>query len=225
MNAILSRSTRNTLAAAVVAVGTALCSAAPATLLDLAGARWDPARLGEAALVIVDAQREYADGKLPLPGLDGAVQEIAELLRRARAAGTPVIHVVQHGRPGGAIMDPAGAMVEILEPLTPREGETVVVKHLPNSFAGTDLAAALERAGRKHLIVVGFMTHMCVSATVRAALDHGYRCTVVAAACVSRDLPDGRGGIVPAAQVHRVELAALGDRFAVVVAEAVVIRD
>ncbi|HLP08110.1 MAG TPA: cysteine hydrolase family protein [Opitutaceae bacterium] len=225
MQSIFSCHTINTLAAAAVAVGTALCAAAPATLLDLSGARWEPARLAEAALVIVDAQREYADGKLPLPDLDSAVQEIAELLRRARAAGTPVIHVVQQGRPGGAIMDPNGEMVEILAPLVPRAGETVIVKRLPNSFAGTDLEATLARTGRKHVIVVGFMTHMCVSATVRAALDHGYRCTVVAAACASRDLPDGHGGTVPAAEVHRVELAALGDRFAAVVADAAAIRD
>jgi hypothetical protein len=39
----------------------------------------------------------------------------------------------------------------------------------------------------------------------------------VAAACATRDLPDGRGGIVPAAVVHRANLAALADRFARVV--------
>lgn len=197
----------------------------PKTLLDYAGARWAPARLGAAVLVIVDAQREYTEGKLPLPGVDAAVGEIAALLARAREAGTPVVHVVQHGRRGGAIMDPDGPMVAVIAPLTPRAGETVIVKHLPNSFAGTTLDEELRRLGRKDLIVVGFMTHMCVSATVRAALDHGYRCTVVATACASRDLPDGRGGVVPAAEVHCVELAALGDRFATVVATAAEIRE
>ncbi|MBK8476721.1 MAG: isochorismatase family protein [Opitutaceae bacterium] len=107
----------------------------------------------------------------------------------------------------------------ILAPLGPLPGEVVVVKNLPNSFAGTALDEELKRLERKELIVVGFMTHMCVSATVRAALDHGYRCTVVAAACATRDLPDGRGGVV------RVELAALGDRFAVVVPTAAAIRE
>lgn len=202
-----------------------VASAEPKTLLDHAGARWTPARLANAALVIVDAQREYADGKLPLPDLDAAAGEIVTLLSRARAAGTPVIHVVQHGRPGGAIMDPTGPMVEVLAPLTPQPGETVVVKRLPNSFAGTTLDEELKRLGREELIVVGFMTHMCVSATVRSALDHGYRCTVVAAACASRDLPDWRGGVVPAAEVHRVELAALGDRFAAVVPTAAEIEE
>jgi len=219
-------STMKTLAvSAATTVAITVASAEPKTLLDHAGARWAPARLAYATLVIVDAQREYADGKLPLPGLDAAAGEIATLLSRARAAGTPVIHVVQYGRPGGAIMDPNGPMVEVLAPLTPQPGETVVVKHLPNSFAGTTLDEELKRLGRKELVVVGFMTHMCVSATVRSALDHGYRCTVVAAACASRELPDGRGGVVPAAEVHRVELAALGDRFATVVPTAVEIPE
>jgi hypothetical protein len=57
------------------------------------------------------------------------------------------------------------------------------------------------------------MTHMCVSTTVRAALDLGYRCTVIATACATRDLPDGRGGVVPAGIVHRANLVALADRF------------
>ncbi len=74
-----------------------------------------------------------------------------------------------------------------------------------------------EEARRKHLVVAGFMTHMCASSTVRAALDLGYRCTVVAGACTTRDLPDGCGGVVAAAEVHRAELAALADRFATVV--------
>jgi len=219
-------STMKTLALSAAVTAGVVCSAsAPKTLLDYAGARWEPARLADAVLVIVDAQREYADGNLRLPDVDAAVGEIAKLLKRMRALGAPVIHVVQQGRPGGAIMDPNGSMVDVIAPLTPRAGESVVTKRLPNSFAGTALDEELKRLGRKDLIVVGFMTHMCVSATVRAALDHGYRCTMVAAACASRDLPDGRGGVVPAAEVHRVELAALGDRFATVVATTAELAD
>lgn len=78
----------------------------------------------------------------------------------------------------------------------------------------------LRRLGREELVVVGFMTHMCVSATVRAAKDLGYRSTVVAAACATRDLPGIDGAVVDAASLHRMELAALADLFACVVAEA-----
>src|SRR5664280_1551894 len=189
----------------------------PQTLLEIFGAAYPAGRLADSAIVIVDAQRVYVDGRLPLPGIDPALAEIARLLSQARAAGTPVIHVVQHGRPGGAICDPNGPDVAIADPVAPLPGESVIIKKLPSSFAGTTLDETLKKLGRTHLIVVGFMTHMCVSTTVRAALDSGYRCTVIATACATRDLPDGHGGVIPADVVHRAHLAALADRFAQVV--------
>ena len=190
----------------------------PPTLLEISGAVLPPARLAASAVVLIDAQRVYVDGRLPLPGIGPTLAEAARLLVRARAAGTPVIHVVQHGRPGGAICDPHGPDVAIADEVAPQPGENVIIKPLPNSFARTTLDETLKKSGRKNLIVAGFMTHMCVSATVRSALDHGYRCTVVANACATRDLPDGHGGVVSAEVVHRASLAALADRFATVVA-------
>lgn len=194
-------------------------AAGPArTLFQLAGAHPAPGRLSNSVLVIIDAQREYVDGALPLTGIHKALAQTARLLARARAAGTPIVHVVHHG--GGALFNPDGPYFAIAKPLTPKPGEPVIEKRLPDAFAGTNLQQVLATIGRKHLIVVGFMTHMCVSATVRAALDHGYATTVVAAATATRDLPDGHGGIVTSAQVQRVSLAALADRFAVVVDNA-----
>ncbi|AZG14035.1 MULTISPECIES: cysteine hydrolase family protein [Cupriavidus] len=193
--------------------------AKPFTLLDAAGASRLPSAWTDAVLVLVDHQREYIDGKLPLTGMPAAVAECAALLAQARRHGTPVIHVIHEGKAGGAF-DPASPHAAIIEGLTPAAGEQTVAKHLPNSFAGTDLAARLAATGRKELIVAGFQTHMCISATVRSALDHGYRVTLVAAACATRDLPDPLGGQpLPAAELHRVTLAALNDRFATVVAD------
>ncbi|MFP2931603.1 isochorismatase family protein, partial [Pyxidicoccus sp. 3LG] len=136
------------------------------------------------------------------------------------ATARPVFHVVHHGPAGSPIFDPQGPGSAIVPALTPRDGEAVVAKGLPNSFAGTDLHARIAATGRTELIVAGFMTHMCISATVRAALDLGYRNTVVAAATATRDLPDVLGGVVPAAELQRNELAALADRFAVVVKDS-----
>lgn len=193
----------------------------PFTLLDLAGASRAPSAWEAATLVLIDHQREYVDGKLPLTGMPAAVAACRELLALAREHRSPVVHVVHHGRPGGGAFDPQGPYAGIVEGLEPRDGEHTVVKGVPNSFAGTTLAKLLEQLGRKELIVGGFQTHMCVSATVRSALDHGYRSTVVAAACATRDLPDALGGApIDAAQVHRVALAGLHDRFATVVADA-----
>jgi nicotinamidase-related amidase len=182
----------------------------------MAGANPAPATLTDATLVVIDAQNEYVTGKLPLDGVDQALARIAALLRAARAAGTPVIHIAQRGRAGG-LFDPGTANFAFAAPAMPAGGETVVEKPLPNSFAKTDLHERLQAIGRTSLVLTGFMTHMCVSATARSALDHGYATTVVADAVATRALPDPLGGSdLAAAQVHRAALAELADRFATI---------
>jgi len=192
----------------------------PKTLLEMAGAKLSPPDWNAAALVLVDCQREYVDGALPLPGVGPALAEAAKVVDLAREAGAPVVHVVHHGAAGGGVFDPEAVGSHEAPEIAAAEGEAVVSKGLPNSFAGTSLQQELEATGRKSLVVVGFMTHMCVSSTVRAGLDLGYSCTVVDKACATRDLPDGQGGVIAAAELHRAELAALADRFALVVNDA-----
>lgn len=189
------------------------------TMLQMAGATPTPATMADGVLLIIDAQREYTDGLLPLPGVQAAVDALSGLLDKARATGAPVVHV-RHKGPGKAF-NPSSSGFEIVAPLTPRAGETIVDKALPNAFAGTDLAKILGAAGRKNLIVGGFMTHMCVSATVRAATDNGYMSTIAADTVATRDLPDALGGeTVSAAAINRITLAALSDRFAWIVPRA-----
>ncbi|MGE0063520.1 MAG: cysteine hydrolase family protein [Xanthobacteraceae bacterium] len=186
------------------------------TLLQMAGANPAPGKLTEAAVVIIDAQNEYVTGKLPLEGVDAALAQVAALLAAARAAKAPIIHIAQRGRPGG-LFDPEGPSFKFAAPAAPQAGETVIEKPLPNSFAKTTLHEALQATGRKHLVVAGFMTHMCVSATARSAVDHGYGVTVVSDAVATRSLPDPLGGAdLTAAQVHRTALAELADRFATI---------
>jgi len=197
---------------------------APKTLLQMAGADLTPSKLSESTLLIIDAQNEYRSGALPLHGVDAAVQEIAALLKRARGAGAPVVHVQHKGRPGGAF-DLEDERGRIMREVAPECEEAVVQKPLPNSFADTDLAERLKAANRKQLIVTGFMTHMCVSSTARAALDHGYRVTIPAAACATRDLPAPDGGVMKATDLHRAALTALADRFAIIAKDAVAVPD
>lgn len=187
----------------------------PVTLLKMAGADLAPARFDEAVLVLVDYQNEYLSGPLALAGADAAVAEAARLLAAARTAGAPVIHIAHKGR-SGSLFDREQERGRIIAALAAIDGEVVIEKPLPNAFAGTGLAEAVAATGRRKLIVTGFMTHMCVSSTVRAALDLGYTTTVAATACATRDLPDGTGGVIAAADVNRVALAELADRFAVI---------
>jgi nicotinamidase-related amidase len=187
----------------------------PKTLLQFAGADLTPAKVSDASLVLIDFQNEYRSGPIAVLQPDAAIGEAQRLLAAARSAGAPVVHVAHRGRSGG-LFDREAERGQIVAPLTPLADEPIVEKGLPNAFAATDLHDRLASAGRKQLILAGFMTHMCISSTARAALDLGYRVTIVADACATRDLPDGRGGVVAAGTVHDVALAELADRFAVI---------
>ena len=125
---------------------------APKTLLELSGADMRPAPLAGAALVIIDAQNEYLDGKLALPGVKPAVDALTRLLAKARDAGAPVVHVQHKGRPGG-LFDVEGRGGAIIEAVKPVGGEAIVQKGLPNAFAQTDLDATLKKLGRTQLTV------------------------------------------------------------------------
>lgn len=188
----------------------------PKTLLQMSGADLSPPSLADAALVLVDIQNEYLSGPLRLPDAEPAVEAAGALLAKARAAGAMVIHIAHKGAAGGAF-DRSAKRGAIIDAVAPLPGETVIEKGLPNAFAATSLDETLKAAGRKQLILAGFMTHMCISSTARAALDFGYRATIDADACATRDLPDGRGGTISAAALHEASLIALSDRFAIVV--------
>jgi nicotinamidase-related amidase len=185
------------------------------TLLQLAGADLAPARLSDASLVLIDLQNEYRSGPIAVPDAGAAIASAALLLAHARRLGTPVFDVAHKGKPGG-LFDRDGERGAIVPVLAPLPNEPVVEKALPNAFAGTDLQSRLAATGRNNIILVGLMTHMCISSTARAALDLGFRVTIDASGCATRDLPDGSGGTIAAQTVHDVALAELSDRFAII---------
>ncbi|KIU43486.1 MULTISPECIES: cysteine hydrolase family protein [Bradyrhizobium] len=185
------------------------------TLMQLAGIDLTPPRLGDSCLVLIDIQNEYLAGPLALPDASPAIVRATALLGRARDSGAVIIHIAHKGAPG-SLFDRAAERGAIVAPLAPRPGEIVIEKQLPNAFAGTELNTQLAATGRKELVLAGFMTHMCVSSTARAALDLGFRTTIDADSCATRDLPDGSGGTIAAKLIHDVALAELSDRFAII---------
>jgi nicotinamidase-related amidase len=188
---------------------------APKTLLEMAGADLTPTKVADACLILIDLQNEYLAGPIAVTGAEPAIDHAAGLLAAARAAGAPVFHIAHKGRAGG-LFDRDAERGQIVAALAPLIGEAVIEKGLPNAFAGTELHAQIAATGRKKLILAGFMTHMCVSSTARAALDLGYQTTVAAEACATRDLPDGSGGALDARLIHTIALAELSDRFAII---------
>ena len=193
----------------------------PATLFALAGRVPTPARLTEATLVLIDYQNEYLSGPLALEGAAAAVERAAELVAAAREAGARIVHVAHRGAPGG-LFDRAAERGAFIAALAPQPGEAVVEKPRPNAFSGTNLGELVGPSGSA-IVVAGFMTHNCVSSTVRAALDLGLAVTLASDACATRDLPSP-SGIVTAKEIQRAELAGLADRHACVVEIADLVR-
>ncbi|MEG1079787.1 MAG: cysteine hydrolase family protein [Pseudomonas sp.] len=186
----------------------------PMTMFHLSGRGYPPAKLNNASLLIIDAQKEYLSGPLALSGMDEAVKNIAKMLEAARKAGRPIIHVRHLGTVGG-MFDPNGERGQFIPGLEPEADEIRIEKILPSAFHGTGLEKILQDRGPLDLIVCGFMSHSSVSTTVRRAKDYGYRCTLIEDACATRDLPF-KEGVIPAAQIQQSEMAIMADNFACV---------
>jgi len=171
--------------------------------------------MAESALLIIDIQNDYfPGGAMTLEGADAAGQNAAKLLAAFRARQLPIFHM-QHlsVRPGATFFIPGTPGAEIHPSVAPAANEKVIEKNYPNSFRETALETRLEAAGTRHLVIAGMMTQMCVDATVRQAFDLGYRITLAADACATRDQSFG-GQTIPAAQVHGAFLAALNGLYA-----------
>lgn len=142
------------------------------------------------ALLIVDVQNDYfKGGAMPLDDAFEACKNIRFILERFRDKNLPVIYI-RHlsSRPGATFFIPGTSGSEIHPLLQPLPEEVVVEKHYPNSFRQTNLLTVLQDLKITDLVVCGMMTHMCVDATVRAAKDLGFDCTVISDACATRAL-------------------------------------
>lgn len=188
-------------------------NSASTTLRALSGLGDSPSALSASALILIDCQQTYREGVMQLSGVEPALLEVGHLLARAREAGRPVIHI-QHDAGPGSPYDIRGPIGSIAAPVAPVPGETVITKHYPNSFVQTVLDEELKRIGIRSLVLVGFMTHMCVNSTARGAFNLGYQVTVVASATATRDLPGPGGALVPASALQTASVAMMGDLFA-----------
>ncbi|MEV5986167.1 cysteine hydrolase family protein [Streptomyces sp. NPDC052051] len=183
------------------------------TLRELNGFDRTPAKLAGSTLILIDMQNTYTQGVMELDGWEQSLDAAAHLLARARQEGAKVVHVINDGGEGTPY-DIRAEIGRIHPKVAPVDGEPVVVKQVPDAFVGTDLATHLS-AGQD-VVLVGWMTHMCVAFTAQGAFLGGYRPTVVADACATRSLPV-MGTDVPADQVHRGALATIADLYGVVV--------
>jgi len=171
----------------------------------------------DSALIIIDAQNEYASGKLKVTNAEASGPVIASLLEKYRAAGGKVVHILHKTPDGAPVFTPGSGLDDPFPALKPKEGdnEVVIWKPLPSSFAQTPLQEQLEKWGVKKIVLVGYMAHVCVSTTARAGHERGYDVLIVEDGVGDRDIP-GVGG----EDVTKVVLAELADIFGTVIKSA-----
>ena len=190
------------------------------TLREISGLPSIPAKLSDSVVLVVDAQKEYTEGFLKLDGIEESIDALAKFLDRARIENAPIIHIVQVGKPGGKIMNPETKFVEIIDKVKPLKNEIIIEKTLPSSFKNTKLDDVLKEIGVKNLVITGYMAHMCLNSTTRDAAEFGYNCVVISELTATRDLPDNKDGYISAEVIKEANLAALRDRFAIVLQTA-----
>jgi nicotinamidase-related amidase len=162
------------------------------------------------ALLVIDAQMSLLDGPAAVPSAAATSGRIAEVLAAARAAGSLVIHLQNDGEFGA--LDEPGSRGWAIHPLAePRHHEPVLRKRGDDGFEGTDLESLLREAEVRRLAVVGFLSEMCVSATIRGAFARGLQVVLVRGAHATYNLED-----ISADVVARVAEHALGEQLEVV---------
>ena len=124
---------------------------------ELIGVQPSSASPTDSVLIIIDAQNEYAEGKLQVTNVSESRKAIAALLEKYRAANGSIVHVV-HATPEGApVFTPGTKLAEEFDELKPRDGEAVIQKNFPGSFAKTDLQEVLDKTGKKKVVLTGYM--------------------------------------------------------------------
>jgi nicotinamidase-related amidase len=155
--------------------------------------------LDSTALIIVDIQDFYfPGGKMELANAENAALKASMVLDYFRRYNGLVVFVRHNSEPGG----------EINNMVAPLSSEAIFSKDEVNAFVNTGLEDYLRKHGIKKLVFCGMQTHMCLEAATRAGHDLGFKCTVIADACATRDLVFG-GVTVKAKDVHYSTLATL----------------
>lgn len=183
-----------------------------ASFRQLLGVPASTATTSDSVLVIIDAQNEYASGALTVTNAESSGKVIASLLEKYRSANGKIVHILHQTPEGAPLFTPGTPLAEEFPELKAQDGEEVIWKMHPGSFAQTNLEEVLKGWGLKKLVLTGYMAHVCVSTTARQASQRGYDVLVVEDGVGDRDIPGAKGE-----ELTRIVLAELADVFATVV--------
>jgi nicotinamidase-related amidase len=155
----------------------------------------------KAALLCIDLQEEHRQDKRYLVAdFDRILAHIGRLQQAARDRGMAVCHAAyivdraaQKLRPFHPVMaDGSSAFSDSTDPhsavcaeVGPAEGEQLFIKSAASVFADGSVAPMLRARGIDWLMIAGVWTEACIDATVKDAVELGFRVLLIKDACGS----------------------------------------
>lgn len=160
------------------------------------------------ALVVIDVQREYFEGALPIRHPVGHLGTILEVMDAAKIANIPTI-VVRHHQPDpqSPIFCNGSDMWQLHDEVEARPRDILIDKQLPGSFTNTPLEQFLKERGVETVCIAGYMTQVCCDTTARQAFHRGYKVEFLRDATGTLDV-ENKAGSVTAEQLHESILVA-----------------
>ena len=167
------------------------------------------------ALIVIDVQNEYFEGKWPIPDGNAALDKIEAAIEASQQTGAKVIYV-QH-----EVLNPERGLFirgtngfELHTRLRPRPEDQRIVKNYPGSFSKTDLEETLRKDGIETLVISGYMTHMCCDTTAREGFHRDFRVLFLNDATATRDGEHPTLGKIAHGELHRSTLITQASMFA-----------
>ncbi len=160
------------------------------------------------ALLIIDVQREYFDGALPITHPAGHLSQILRVMDHAVSVRMPTA-VIRHHQPDpdSPIFRLNSDMWQLHPEVEQRPRNVLIDKQLPGSFTGTPLQTWLESVGADTVCIAGYMTQMCCDTTARQAFHLGMKVEFLSDATGTLDVTN-QAGSVTAEQLHESILVA-----------------
>ena len=148
------------------------------------------------ALIIIDMQNDFVltDSPQCIGGVVAIIPNLQKVLGTFREKLLPIFHVYREYREDGSDIEqtrlddflegekyclPDTKGCEIVEELSPIEGEYTIVKNRFSAFMNTELDFILRRLDIQRIVVCGIQYPNCIRATIFDGVALGYEVTLV----------------------------------------------
>jgi len=186
----------------------------------------DAVPLRQSALLVIDAQQSFTVRPRWARRANHAFEaNLSALVDAHRAAGLPIFYFLHTDGDAEFALD--SPHLRLMDFLSPRPGEPVMLKDTRNCFTSTTLQAKLVGLGVRRLAITGIQLEQCCETTARVAADLGYAVDFVVDATDTFPIAntDAPGEELGTDAVIERTIYALRRRFARIVSTATLVNE